>query len=107
MCFCSICFLASRNYGVVTANNLLIICRLLVLVCCILVLLLAQMCVMCVILLDVIIEDSRHQARYWMLVDMVDVIFSNVARLDQIFLSFPCCRVSETLDCHIVVLSFV
>jgi fibrillarin-like rRNA methylase len=62
---------------------------------------------MCVILLDAIIEDARHQARYWMLVGMVDVIFSDVAQPDQIFLSFPCCRVSETLDYHIVVLSFV
>jgi hypothetical protein len=82
MCFCTICFLASRNCGVVTADNLLTICRLLVLVCCILMLLLAQLGLMCLILLDVIIEDARHPARYRMLVGMVNVIFSDVAQPD-------------------------
>jgi len=54
-----------------------------------------------------IIEDARHPAWYRMLVGMVDVIFSDVAQPDQVFLSFPCGQVSESLDCHIVELSVV
>lgn len=34
-----------------------------------------------------IIEDARHPARYRMLVGMVDVIFSDVAQPDQVYLS--------------------
>jgi len=35
-----------------------------------------------------IIEDARHPARYRMLVGMVDVIFSDVAQPDQVYLSY-------------------
>ena len=54
-----------------------------------------------------IIEDARHPARYRMLVGMVDVIFSDVAQPDQVFLSFPCNLVSDSLVCHIVELRVV
>lgn len=33
-----------------------------------------------------IIEDARHPARYRMLVGMVDVIFSDVAQPDQVYM---------------------
>ena len=35
-----------------------------------------------------IIEDARHPAKYRMLVGMVDVIFSDVAQPDQVWLIF-------------------
>ena len=55
--------------------------------CFTLVLLQEQLCLMCLILLDSIIEDARHPARYRMLVGMVDVIFSDVAQPDQVYSS--------------------
>lgn len=33
-----------------------------------------------------IFEDARHPAKYRMLIGMVDVIFSDVAQPDQVFL---------------------
>jgi fibrillarin-like rRNA methylase len=45
-------------------------------------LLLAQLGLICLILLDGIIEDARHPARYRMLVGMINVIFSDVAQPD-------------------------
>jgi len=54
-----------------------------------------------------ITEDVRYPARYWILVGMVDAIFSDVAQPDQVFLLFPCNLVSDSLVCHIVELRVV
>ncbi|KQK01434.1 hypothetical protein BRADI_3g55810v3 [Brachypodium distachyon] len=40
-----------------------------------------------------IIEDARHPARYRMLVGMVDVIFSDVAQPDQVYILYTFCKV--------------